>query len=171
MAGSKPHLTLFDTGPDSVSLVRNVRSLNVPVSEVERVIISHWHADHSGGLISFLNLRGSSTPPCIIDLHPDRPIARGIAPPPKFDKVIGRLPSDPTFELIEKAGAKVETSKEGHAVADGTIWVSGEIPRITDFEAGLLGGVRWFESENDNKGGWVNEEVICIHFLSTLDMS
>ena len=54
MAGLKPHLTLFDTGPDSSSLVRNLRSLNVPVSDIERVIISHWHADHSGGLISFL---------------------------------------------------------------------------------------------------------------------
>jgi 7,8-dihydropterin-6-yl-methyl-4-(beta-D-ribofuranosyl)aminobenzene 5'-phosphate synthase len=83
--------------------------------------------------------------------------------------VIARLPSDPTLELIEKAGARVETSREGHAVADGTVWVSGEIPRITDFEAGLLGGVRWFESENDNKGGWVKEEVLSTLFPSTLD--
>lgn len=92
-------------------------------------------------------------------MHPARPIARGIAPPPKFDTVIARLPPDPTFELIEKAGGKVETSKEGHAVADCTVWVSGEIPRITDFETGLLGGTCWLESENDGKGGWVKEEV------------
>jgi len=99
-------------------------------------------------------------------LHPDRPEARGIAPPPTYDKVIARLPSDPTFELLEKAGAKVEKSKEGHAVADGTVWVSGEIPRVTDFETGLLGGVRWIGSGNDGKGHWVNEEVMRYLFPS-----
>jgi 7,8-dihydropterin-6-yl-methyl-4-(beta-D-ribofuranosyl)aminobenzene 5'-phosphate synthase len=166
--GSKPHLTLFDTGPDSISLVRNIQSLKVPVSDIERVIISHWHADHSGGLLSFLKLRDPLAPPCVIDVHPDRPTARGIAPPPTFDKVTARLPPDPTFELIEKAGAQVEKSKEGHTVADGTIWVSGEIPRVTSFEGGLPGGVRWFESENDGNGGWVKDEVLWHSFPSTL---
>jgi len=168
--GSKPCFTLFDTGPDSRSLVRNIRSLNVPISEIERVIISHWHADHSGGLLSFLELRGPSTRPCIIDLHPDRPEARGIAPPPTYDKVIGRLPPDPTFELIEKAGAKIEVSKEGHAVADGAVWVSGEIPRITDFESGLLSGVRWFKTDNEQSGKWVKEEDIMDERYACIDV-
>ena len=76
--------------------------------------------------------------------------------------MIARLPSDPSFELIEKAGAKVETSKEGHAVSNGTVWVSGEIPRVTEYETGLLGGVRWFKSENNGQGGWLKEEVISL---------
>lgn len=52
----------------------------------------------------------------------------------------------------------MELDAEGHVVADDTVWVSGEIPRITDFEGGLLGGSRWIQSE-DGKCGWVNEEV------------
>lgn len=153
-------MTLFDTGPDSRSLVRNIDSLKVPCLDIERVVISHWHADHSGGLLSFLELRSPSTPPCIVDLHPDRPIARGIAPPPTFDKVIARLPPDPTFDLIEKVGGKVEIDTEGHTVADDTVWVSGEIPRITDFEGGLLGGSRWVQSEDAGRSyKWVNEPV------------
>lgn len=40
-------------------------------------------------------------------------------------------------------------------VAGDTVWVSGEIPRVTEWEGGLLGGVRW----NEDKRDWVNEEV------------
>lgn len=165
-------MTLFDTGPDSRSLARNIQSLKIPVDNIDEIILSHWHADHSGGLLSFLNLRGPSAPACTIDLHPSRPTARGIAPPPSYSKVIGRLPADPTFENIEKAGGRVATSKEGHAIADGTVWVSGEIPRITEFEGGLLGGVRWFETENGGKGGWKSEEVKnSPHLLTSRDLS
>ncbi|KZV62976.1 metallo-beta-lactamase protein [Peniophora sp. CONT] len=162
------HRTLFDTGPDSQSIARNLKALQVDPSSISRVILSHWHSDHSGGMLSFLNHRSSasseSTTNCIIDLHPSRPIARGIAPP-QIGKVICRLPADPTFEEIEKAGGIVETHDEGHTVASSTIWVSGEIPRVTPFEAGLAGGVRWFEGK-----GWVAEEDIMDERYAAVDV-
>jgi len=171
--GKPPHLTLFDTGPDSKSLVRNVAAMNVPVSRIDRVILSHWHRDHTGGLLSLLKLRSSERtahPPesgIIVDTHPDRPIARGIAP--NDDQIIGQLPADPTFELIEEAGGKVEFHREGHAVADGAIWVSGEIPRLTDFEQGILGGVRFFEDDT-GKGKWVRENHIMDERYAAIDV-
>jgi 7,8-dihydropterin-6-yl-methyl-4-(beta-D-ribofuranosyl)aminobenzene 5'-phosphate synthase len=95
----------------------------------------------------------------IVDLHQDRPIARGLAPPPKFDKVIGRLPEDPTFDEIEAAGGKLELHNEpgekgGHVAANGTVWVSGEVPRKFEFEEGIKGGSRWLK-----EGKWALEEV------------
>lgn len=139
--------------------------MKIPIDRVDRVVTSHWHSDHTGGLLSFLDLRrsqGSETSEaCIIDVHPDRPISRGIAPGPKYDKVICALPPDPTFDLIEQAGGVVETHAEGHSVAGGTVWVSGEIPRVTPFEPGMLGGKRWVEgTDGDVTGGrWVTEDV------------
>lgn len=133
--------------------------MQTPIDKIERIILSHWHSDHSGGLLSFLKLRAQSdvqSETVIIDLHPDRPIARGIAPAP-HDKVICRLPADPTFDQIEAAGGKVDLHAEGHVVGDGTVWVSGEIPRVTPFEGGLPGGVRWVDGAG--KGSWVKEEV------------
>lgn len=53
----------------------------------------------------------------------------------------------------------VETSTEGHAVAGGTVYVSGEIPRLVDFEKGLIGAVRWLPQEGTNEYGWTPEEV------------
>lgn len=126
--------------------------------------MSHWHSDHTGGLLSFLRLRakevraGQATQ-CIVDVHPSRPIARGIAPAPNYDKVICALPIDPTFEEIEEAGGVVEKHSEGHTVARGTVWVSGEILRSTEWESGILGGRRWVEELEEGKGRWTPEQV------------
>ncbi|KAE9411354.1 hypothetical protein BT96DRAFT_870041 [Gymnopus androsaceus JB14] len=168
ITGEPPHLILFDTGPDNTSLVRNIESMEVPVHKIERVITSHWHADHTGGLLSFLNLRNGSSNsvnPCTVDVHPNRPLARGIAPGPLYDKVIARLPPDPTFEQIEAAGGIVKKHAEGHAVAGDMVWVSGEIPRVTSFETGLPGGKR-FEPRN----GWVDEPDIMDERYAAIDV-
>ncbi|TFK44812.1 beta-lactamase-like protein [Crucibulum laeve] len=165
-------LTLFDTGPDSLSLVRNVSAMEVPIHKIGHVITSHWHSDHTGGLLSFLDLRSTVVPaakPCIVDVHPDRPLSRGIAPGPGYDKVICALPLDPTFELIEKAGGVVEKHAKGHAIADGTVWVSGEIPRVTDFEAGMLGGMRWVEE--GSIGRWTGEQHIMDERYAAIDVA
>lgn len=153
------HLTLFDTGPDSKSIVRNVMAMQAPVDQIGRVVLSHWHSDHSGGMLSFLQMRSPDAPKCIVDLHPDRPTARGIAIPPTYETIIGRLPADPTFELITSAGGVVEQHAEGHTVAGATIYVSGEIPRVTSFEQGLPGAVRFVE-EDGKPGHWTSEPHI-----------
>jgi len=46
---SKTHL-LFDTGNKGNILVHNINKFNVKVSEIKKVIISHNHFDHTGGL-------------------------------------------------------------------------------------------------------------------------
>ncbi|KAF5320128.1 hypothetical protein D9611_010274 [Ephemerocybe angulata] len=184
------YYTLFDTGPDSLSLVRNIRALQVPITKIDRVVTSHWHSDHTGGLLSFLDLRrtcvedGVTTPPltsagegdiiraqaqsdfdstsprefggvvsnCTVDVHPSRPHLRGIAPPPTWKKVLCALPPDPAFDAIEARGGIVEKRDDGHTVAGGTVWISGEVPRVTEWEKGLLGGVRWVKEGEDAWG-------------------
>ena len=155
--------------------------MQIPVEKVERIVTSHWHSDHTGGLLSFLNLRRSRTSvesgvvpslsPVVVDLHPDRPVARGIAPGPTYDKVLCALPFDPTFEAIQAAGGVVEKHAEGHAVAGGAVWVSGEIPRVTEFETGILGGLRWNQKSTEESpksdGEWVSDGV-NVKFISFL---
>ncbi|KAI0373580.1 hypothetical protein BV20DRAFT_1049962 [Pilatotrama ljubarskyi] len=168
--GSEPQYTLFDTGPDSRSIVRNVEALRLPVERITRLLLSHWHCDHSGGMLAFLRYRRTHAPPdaapCVADLHPDRPVARGVAP--SGGKVVGRLADDPRFEEVEEAGGVVERHAEGHTVAGGTVWVSGEIPRVTHFEGGLPSGVRWVEKEG--QGEWVKEEDIMDERYAVVDV-
>jgi len=162
--------TLFDTGPDNKSLVRNLSALKIPIDKIDCVVVSHWHRDHTGGLLSFLNLRKPMEKlPCVVDLHPSRPLARGIAPGPGYDTVLCALPNDPTFEEIEATGAAVKKSKTGHFVAKDTVWVSGEIPRVTDFETGMLGGMRWYHQ--GGKGQWTKEQHIMDERYVAVDVA
>ncbi|KAF8332644.1 beta-lactamase-like protein [Cantharellus anzutake] len=152
--GDQRHTILFDAGPESKSIDRNIKALKIDPKAIERIVLSHWHADHSGGILTALQLireaqEGVSNP-LPVDLHPKRPIARGIAPAPSF-KPIARLPADPTLEEIKEAGGEPVLNAEGHAICDGQVWVSGEIQRVTDFETGLVGGIEWVD------GSWQRE--------------
>ena len=42
---------LFDTGFHEDTVLHNAKVLNKDLSKVEKVILSHFHSDHTGGLI------------------------------------------------------------------------------------------------------------------------
>ena len=46
------HKLLLDLGP-SEETIKNAEALNIDLSEVDTVILSHGHYDHSGGIIPF----------------------------------------------------------------------------------------------------------------------
>jgi len=46
------HKILFDTGASPDVVLKNARSLGIDLSQVEDVVISHNHGDHTGGLIA-----------------------------------------------------------------------------------------------------------------------
>lgn len=141
--------------------------MHTPLESLETIVLSHWHRDHSGGILQVLEEAQSKRYSGItVDLHPNRPTARGMAPPP-FTKVIARLPEDPTYEEIEKLGGKVDLHAEPHTVAGGQFFVSGEIPRITSWEKGLPGHVTWVGKDVDgevigdvrDEGKWIHDPV------------
>lgn len=45
---------LFDTGGDSSTLLSNMRKLNIDPKEIDAIVLSHIHGDHTGGLSGFL---------------------------------------------------------------------------------------------------------------------
>jgi len=45
---------LFDTGADSETLLSNMEKLNIDMSKIDSVILSHEHYDHIGGMNGFL---------------------------------------------------------------------------------------------------------------------
>ncbi len=61
---------LFDTGPSWKVLWENAQALDVDLSKIDFIVISHWHRDHTGALnelLDFLSSKGKSfkvvTPP------------------------------------------------------------------------------------------------------------
>ena len=56
---TEKHNILIDLGPKDV-FIENAKMLNIDLSEVDTVIISHGHSDHGGGLESFLKINNKA---------------------------------------------------------------------------------------------------------------
>ncbi len=48
------HTLLFDTGGDGPTLIENMRILGIDPTQIGRVVLSHAHGDHTGGLNALL---------------------------------------------------------------------------------------------------------------------
>ena len=117
---------LFDTGEQG-NIMNNAQVLGLNLRQIDRVILSHGHYDHTGGLLKFLQYRGRVP----VYAHPDlfsEHYARGFNE--RENKYIG-VPF--RQELLESAGAEFHWHREPVELSPG-LWLSGEIPRATAFE-------------------------------------
>jgi 7,8-dihydropterin-6-yl-methyl-4-(beta-D-ribofuranosyl)aminobenzene 5'-phosphate synthase len=48
------HILLFDTGGDGPTLIENMLTLQIDPIQIESVVLSHAHGDHTGGLSALL---------------------------------------------------------------------------------------------------------------------
>lgn len=48
------HTLLFDTGADGAALLNNMAALDIDPLEIDTVVLSHNHSDHTGGLAALL---------------------------------------------------------------------------------------------------------------------
>ncbi|KIW72684.1 hypothetical protein PV04_00861 [Phialophora macrospora] len=152
--GEKRHTVLFDTAPEEHIWELNAKRLRAKIGSIEWIQLSHWHRDHSGGMLKAVSMinEAKGTTGIPVDLHPNRPTYRGFLGP--FGPV--SLERDPTFEEIEAAGAKVIKNDQPHTILEDMFLVSGEIPRVTSYEKGFQRGMR-FNPETNN---WESDELI-----------
>ncbi len=114
---------LFDTG-QSERILENAIALGEDLSRLDGIIISHGHYDHTGGLKAVVEATGG----CKIYAHPDIFTPRYGKEP--FNRFIG-VPF--RKEDLESIGAEFIYVVEPMEIAPG-LWISGEVPRKTDFE-------------------------------------
>ena len=140
--GNVEHTVLFDVGPYPQYWLDNAERLNVDLSKIECLFLSHWHFDHSGGFpeviaaISAARSKAGLFEPLIVDVHPDRPDQRGILLP---SGVMVLLPEEPKIEAMIESGGTVVTHSHANAFCDGFFFGSGAIERQTEYETGLHG--------------------------------
>ncbi len=127
----KSHRILFDCGGSPEVVVTNIQRMGLDLSDIEAIVLSHGHDDHCGGLTSVLKVISKENLPIII--HKDMLKTRGVI---TSDGTIRKHPDFPTEDQVKPA-TYVKT-KQPYLLADGTILVTGEIPRATDFEKGFL---------------------------------
>ncbi len=139
--GGTEHTILLDVGPYADVWKGNAARLGIDLSAIEAIFLSHWHFDHSGALPDVVAAvaqarKQSGLPPPVVDLHPDRPDQRGTLHP---SGTMILLPEEPRFEQVEAAGGRVARNDEAHALGDGFFLGGGRIPRVTEYETGLVG--------------------------------
>ena len=153
--GDRSRSLLFDTGPEAYALERNATRLGFNFGAIECAVVSHGHFDHAGGMPKALELitaanGGESVP---THVNPGMFFKRADRDSP--DGSILPLADVPTPGELSAAGAEVINSYEPRLVLENTVYISGEIPRVTDYESGLPSQVRL---ENDDN--WVPDPLV-----------
>jgi 7,8-dihydropterin-6-yl-methyl-4-(beta-D-ribofuranosyl)aminobenzene 5'-phosphate synthase len=128
---------LFDTGPSPDGVVENMRRLEVDPGSIEAIVCSHGHFDHTTGLDGLTRVLGSTNLPVII--HPHFWRRRRVVIPGSDPREI------PTTSRQALAGAGFEIIEEQQPsfLLDGSVLVTGEVPRVTGYEPGFPPQQAW----------------------------
>src|SRR5216684_4923685 len=127
----KRETILFDTGVSPDGALHNVDVLGVNLAEVQAIVISHGHTDHTHGLDGFLDRLGKRRMPIL--LHPDAFLKRRLIY--NDDKVLDLPP--PSLHDLEREGIALLIERGPSFLVNGTVLVTGQVERTTDFETGM----------------------------------
>ncbi len=127
------HRILFDTGAHPDTVLRNLAAMDLDISDVEEVVLSHHHLDHTAGLVTLRQALAKKNPKALRHAH--------VAP--------GMFYSRPTLDFSKttsgartKEGNTMIATKAAYEAAGGRfvehagpvqlypgIWLTGPIPR------------------------------------------
>jgi 7,8-dihydropterin-6-yl-methyl-4-(beta-D-ribofuranosyl)aminobenzene 5'-phosphate synthase len=121
---------LFDAGLTPDGLVENMRRLEISPGDIDVIVLSHGHWDHTTGMDGLVRALGRTNVPVLI--HPDFWSRRRVAIP-------GGEPIDlPSTSrgALEGAGFDIVEQQQPSFLLDGSLLVTGEVDRTTEFEQG-----------------------------------
>lgn len=122
---------VFDTGINKKALLHNIRKLKVDLSDVESIILSHGHLDHTAATVEVAKAAAKVK----IYAHPHAFLPRIYEGKNGKRRQIG-VPKKQGLDDIEKVGGEILLSKEPKEVVTG-VWTTGQIKRVTTFECAL----------------------------------
>ncbi|MCW4033739.1 MAG: MBL fold metallo-hydrolase [Candidatus Bathyarchaeota archaeon] len=143
---------LMDTGPSPDALLHNADVLGAQLQNVDAVVLSHGHYDHTGGLLAALERIEKIVPV--------------VAHPKSFETKLSMMPHlrfiGAPFKTrdIEKAGGAPVLVKDALLIAE-SITTTGEVPRITSFEK--VEGFSLVENESLQNDDMVDDQSLVIN--------
>ncbi len=120
---------LFDTGAGNHGvLLHNMRVMGVNPKDIDYVVLSHGHQDHTGGLREFFQEHFYQTEGKELEVicHPQ-------AMAPQYTRGTGSFGCPFTEEELARFGVQFTFNRKPVWLNEGVV-ISGEIPMVNDFE-------------------------------------
>jgi len=146
--GGRESRVLFDAGRTPDGLVENMRRLELSPHDIGIIVLSHGHWDHTTGMDGLVGELGRQNMPVLI--HPEFWTRRRLA-------FSGRDPVElPTTSksALQGAGFDIVEQRQPSFLLDGSLLVTGEVDRTTEFERGFPG------HEAHRHGAWQSDPLI-----------
>ncbi len=139
------HKMLFDTGAHPNTVLENAKELKIDLSDVQDVVLSHFHDDHTTGLMTLRNELSKKNPAALSRVH----VAKGI-----FLERRGKdtNPMIAVKKEFEATGGKFIEHDKLDEIFPG-VWLTGPVPRVYP-EKNYAAGI---EVKEDGK--WVEDNV------------
>lgn len=147
--GDQTRRVLFDVGPRADTLFRNADALGIDLSNVDAIVLSHCHFDHTAALAGVISRIGSRVP---VYGHPALFRPCFVVAPEYMDYSMAGQNSRAS---LEAAGVRLALTGEPSEPIPG-LALTGEVAHVTDFEE--QGGVSCFTI--DNHGASVPDPLV-----------
>ena len=139
---------LFDTGQYPDTVLRNARELGIDLSEVTDVVLSHFHGDHTGGLLALRNELSGRNPVAVSRVH----VAKGIFASRRGGGDAELNGMIETRAAFQSAGGSFVVYDKPTELFPG-VWLTGPVPRLNN-ERNWSGSGR-VKTEN----GWKEDTI------------
>jgi 7,8-dihydropterin-6-yl-methyl-4-(beta-D-ribofuranosyl)aminobenzene 5'-phosphate synthase len=135
--GDQTHRLLFDTGVTPTGCADNLRCMGQDPADIEAIVCSHGHFDHTTGLSGLIGQLGRTNMPVLI--HPEFWARRRVV-----------IPGAEPFELpstsrgaLEGTGFCIIEQRQPSFLYDRSALITGEVDRVTGFEKGFAIHQAW----------------------------
>jgi 7,8-dihydropterin-6-yl-methyl-4-(beta-D-ribofuranosyl)aminobenzene 5'-phosphate synthase len=133
------HRILFDAGVSPDGVVENMRRLEVDPSDIEVIVCSHGHFDHTAGLDGLIRRLGTVNLPVLI--HPHFWRRRRVAIPGRDPM---EIPTTSRRALVD-AGFDVIEERQPSFLFEQSVLITGEVARTSGYEPGFPPQQAWVD--------------------------